>query len=54
MDDAAARADPAARIAELEAEVARLRARLVRLEAEREALLRRAIERDYEPPPHYR
>ncbi len=37
----------------LEAEVRRLRARIVQLEAENAALLRAAVNRDHERPPHY-
>lgn len=37
-----------------QAEVRRLRARVARLEGEKEALVRSAIARDFEPPPHYR
>ena len=47
-------ADHCACCADAQAELRRLRARVARLEAEKEALVRSAIARDYEPPPHYR
>jgi uncharacterized small protein (DUF1192 family) len=41
------------RFEELQAEVERLRARVARLEADKAALLRAAVDRDYERPPHH-
>jgi hypothetical protein len=42
-----------AQVAALQAEIERLRARVARLEAEKAALLRAAVDRDYERPPHH-
>ena len=41
------------RCAELEAEIARLRAQVTELESRNSVLLRDAVSRDYERPPHY-
>jgi hypothetical protein len=41
------------RCVELEAEIARLRAVVTELESRNSALVRDAVSRDYERPPHY-